>query len=86
MLGVREEEFSDFESLDAEVIVVPGWKFVLPCTSRGNGSYEVLCELGFSRKMNEMRAPTVHSIPGLKPRQHCVSIDRLPDFRPSSAN
>ena len=45
-----------------------------------------LSEPRLSRKMNEIKAPTVHSIPGLGQRQYCVSTHRLLGFRPSSAN
>ena len=38
---MREEEFPNFKSLGAEVIVVPCWEFVLPWAPRGNGPYGV---------------------------------------------
>jgi len=49
---MREEELSNFESVGAEVIVVPRWKFILPCAPRGNGPYGVQRESGSSREMN----------------------------------
>ena len=55
VLGMREEEFPNFESLGAEVMVVSRWKFILPCTSRGDGPYGVFCESDSSGRMKETR-------------------------------
>lgn len=65
VLRMREEEFSNFKSLGVELIVVPRWKLVLPRAPRGNGPYGVRFEPSSSRMVNETKAPTGHSTPGL---------------------